>query len=160
MKIVEPAVEAVQIADPLKKVEYVARVCTDSYRKMTAVSAQPFCEKLLQRKHFSPFEHFRGKIENYFCVMHGAYGVFDRIAKRGDHLYVNGRDFLACSDGRDLDSFAALEEADDYLTLKFTIDSGIARELIRHRQMSFMERSTRYCNMQGGIEFVRPRPFR
>lgn len=31
-------------------------------------------------------------------------------------------------------------------TVRFNIPIGISRELIRHRKMSFSERSTRYCN--------------
>ena len=36
---------------------------------------------------------------------------------------------------------------------------GISRELCRHRSMSFMERSTRWCSWwpeEGGVEFIRP----
>lgn len=82
--------------------------------------------------------------------------------KTGREVYreftaVNGRDYLAL--GGKLEDLKELPEADDYMAVKFTVDVGVARELIRHRQMSFMERSTRYCNMAGGVEFIKPVPF-
>lgn len=169
MAIIDPSVEVVKISDPLKKVEYVARVCTDSYGKMTEDSAKSFCEKLLKMGHTSPFEHFRGEGDTSYMIDN----LIERKAKDFSQIYgftyrytehpkemlanINGRDFI--SSGGDLEHFAGMEEATDYITLKFTVDIGISRELIRHRQMSFMEQSTRYVNMADGIEFVRPLPF-
>ena len=39
---------------------------------------------------------------------------------------------------------AMLEHA--YLTVRFTVDRGVANELVRHRVASFAQESTRYCN--------------
>ena len=80
---------------------------------------------------------------------------FSRLWK--DHLTINARDYLAF--GGKLEGLKELPEADDYMTVKFTVDIGVSRELIRHRQMSFMERSTRYCNMSDCIDFIKPVPF-
>lgn len=169
MKIIDPSVEVVKISDPLKKVEYVARVCTDSYGKMTEDSAKPFCEKLLKMGHLSPFEHFRGEgnigymVDNLIAGkakdFSQVYGLTYRYKEHKKEMLanINGRDFIAI--GGDLEHFAEMKEASDYITLKFTVDIGISRELIRHRQMSFMEQSTRYVNMKDGIDFVRPLPF-
>lgn len=162
MNIIEPNVEVVKISDPLKKIEYVARVCTNSYDKITEGSAKPFCEKLLKMGHTSPFEHFRGIVpwEDYLNLKSDIfpYGFTERIMEDSPYYArMNGRDYLAC--GGDLEYLAELDEATNYITLKFTIDIGISRELIRHRQMSFMEMSTRYVNMKDGIEFIRPLPF-
>ena len=170
MKIIDPAVEVVKIADPLKKVEYMARVCTDSYGKMKVDSAKPFCEKLLKMGHTSPFEHFRGKGDISYMMDNLAerkakdfsqiYGLTYRYTEHPKEMLanINGRDFISI--GGDLEHLAGMKEAEGYITLKFTVDIGISRELIRHRQMSFMERSTRYVNMKDGIEFVRPLPFK
>lgn len=87
------------------------------------------------------------------------YGYYDRIKPIGDgvHANMNARDYFAI--GGTLNELQSLPEAEDYMTVKFVCDIGISRELCRHRQMSFMERSTRYCNMKDGIEFILPVPF-
>lgn len=167
--IVDPSVEVVKISDPLKKIEYVARVCTNSYDKITEESAKPFCEKLLKMGHTSPFEHFRGEGDISYMMDNLAerkakdfsqiYGLTYRYTEHPKEMLanINGRDFISI--GGDLEHLAQMKEATDYITLKFTVDIGISRELIRHRQMSFMEMSTRYVNMKDGIDFVRPLPF-
>ena len=167
MKIIEPEVKLVSGKSPLEKVEFVGRVCTNSYDKMTEKSALPFCQMLHKRNHGTPFEHTRVAIghHEYIEIVNrlpvgdfiDTYGLNNRIAMGGKNVHINGRDFLAI--GGTLEELAALPECDDYATLQFTIDIGISRELCRHRQMSFMERSTRYVNLKDGIEFIRPLPF-
>ena len=168
MKIIEPEVKFVSCKSPLEQVEFVGRVCTNSYDKMTVNSALPFCQMLYNRKHGTPFEHTRVKVPNsLYCEclyskssgdMPGdIYGFLYRARNFLENHIMTGRDFLAI--GGTIEELAKLTESDDYATLQFTIDIGISRELCRHRQMSFMERSTRYVNLKDGIEFIRPMPF-
>lgn len=42
------------------------------------------------------------------------------------------------------------------LSVRFIIPRGISHELVRHRLASYSQESTRYCNYQGGVEFIRP----
>jgi flavin-dependent thymidylate synthase len=42
------------------------------------------------------------------------------------------------------------------LTVRFTTSRSIANELIRHRLCSFSQKSTRYCDEKGDIEFIEP----
>nr|DAK88681.1 MAG TPA: Thymidylate synthase complementing protein [Caudoviricetes sp.] len=74
-----------------------------------------------------------------------------------NRITINVRDYL--TQGGKLKDLKEFSFADDYMTVKFTVDIGVARELIRHRQMSFMERSTRYCNMFDDIELIKPVSF-
>lgn len=167
MKIIEPEVTLLAETSPLKKVEIVGRVCTDSYDKMTDDSALPFCQMLHKRNHGTPFEHIRvivpdSLFDNIYCGRNGhntesIYGYNNRTIREYGLHCMNGRDFLAI--GGTIEELAGLPENDDYATLHFVIDIGISRELCRHRQMSFMERSTRYVNLKDGIEFIRPLPF-
>lgn len=167
MKIIEPEVTLLAETSPLKKVEIVGRVCTDSYDKMTETSALPFCQMLHKRNHGTPFEHIRVVVpigqyaevvkRTYTIPFYNTYGINNRVYTDRKHARINGRDFLAI--GGTIEELAGLPESDDYATLHFVIDIGISRELCRHRQMSFMERSTRYVNLKDGIEFIRPLPF-
>lgn len=44
-----------------------------------------------------------------------------------------------------------------FLSVKFTTNIGVSRELTRHRHFSFAEQSTRYCNYgKKGFEFILP----
>lgn len=49
---------------------------------------------------------------------------------------------FAFTDDSDLD----IREADDYMTLKWTTDTGITHQAVRSRIFSFMQESSRYCN--------------
>lgn len=167
MRIIEPSVEIYNERNHYKKIETIARVCTGTQDK---VGSKPgFVENLWKNHHETPFEHVRIASQEY-PFGHGKlndmrlYGIsygflnrlgFSRLWK--DHLTINARDYLAF--GGKLEELEEWSEADDYMTVKFTVDIGVARELIRHRQMSFMERSTRYCNMSDGVEFIKPVPF-
>lgn len=165
MKIISPKVEFITEKNPLKRIELVARVCWGTESKITETSAKPFCEKLLQMGHTSPFEHARVKVPiMVYSELYGKkapYGYFNRIifsmGEKKPCADMNVRDFLAI--GGKLDDVETFEIADDFATACFTVDIGISRELVRHRQFSFMERSTRYVNMKDGIEFITPIPF-
>lgn len=45
------------------------------------------------------------------------------------------------------------------ITVKFVTDRGVANELVRHRNCSFAQESTRYCNYSSGVCFIKP-PFK
>lgn len=42
------------------------------------------------------------------------------------------------------------------ITVKFTCSRGVSHELVRHRLCSFAQKSTRYCDEKGDIEFIEP----
>jgi thymidylate synthase (FAD) len=163
MRTIKPKAEFYSEPNPLKRIERVARVCWGTEDKITESSAKPFCEKLLKMGHTSPFEHIRVKvpIEKYtgFYNKH-PYGFYSRVRFLGNGDYcadMNARDYIAM--GGSLDELETLELSDGFATVRFTVDIGISRELCRHRQFSFMERSTRYVNMKYGVDFVLPFPF-
>lgn len=169
MKVIEPAVEIYREPDHFRKIETIARVCTGTQDK---VGSNPdFLRNLLNLGHGTPFEHVRVRVDrnitwDYPCSLKEIYGLYYRIGREWEETSinhkryvntVNGRDFLAV--GGTLEQLKDLPEDENYMTVKFTIDIGIARELVRHRQMSFMERSTRYAKWDDDVEFVRPLPF-
>jgi thymidylate synthase (FAD) len=171
MKIIEQSVEIITEPNPLKRIELVGRVCWKSEHRITEDSAKPFVAGLIKRGHTSPLEHARVVVprDNKSFMLYSIrepYGYSDRrrsVYKKGC-VYadvVNVRDLWnMCSYFNHEKDFVSevekLENAKDYMTVKFTTDIGMTRELIRHRQMSFMELSTRYVNYEDGIEFVKP----
>ena len=159
MRIIEPSVEIYTEYDHYKKIETVARVCTGTQDK---VGSKPgFVENLWKNHHETPFEHVRLAVDwNVRRFREKTYGFWDRLGLSRmwkNCITINVRDYF--TQGGKLKDLKELQEADDYMTVKFTVDIGVSRELIRHRQMSFMERSTRYCNMSDCIDFIKPVPF-
>ena len=159
MRIIEPSVEIYTEYDHYKKIETVARVCTGTQDK---VGSKPgFVENLWKNHHETPFEHVRIVVGwDMKRFYNKTYGFWDRVGlTKGleKDLILNVRDYLTL--GGKLKDLKELPEADDYMTIKFTVDIGVSRELIRHRQFSFQERSTRYCNMSDCIDFIKPVPF-
>lgn len=150
MKLIEPSVSIVPKMPTFQKIEMITRVCTGTQDKCSdnETDAMSFCNKLIERGHMSPFEHVRVNAVNedkvYDTDVDSPYGLWDRLRiPDGLHFTLNVRDVLAV--GKPFEKIVEYEEASDYMTICFDIDIGLSRELIRHRQMSFMERSTRYC---------------
>lgn len=44
----------------------------------------------------------------------------------------------------------------NWISVKFTVDRGISHELTRHRNVSFAQESTRYCNYKDDCVFIQP----
>lgn len=188
MRIIEPSVEIYTEYDHFRKIETIARVCTGTQDKVGSkpgfvenlwknrhetpfehvrIKVEklpiPFCdlppEERLMKSIFG--EDMSGDTygQSYRRIKEREKVLNPKTGRKvfREFTAVNGRDYLAM--GGKLDSLNELPESDDYMTVKFTVDIGVARELIRHRQMSFMERSTRYCNMSDCIDFIKPVPF-
>lgn len=161
MNIVTPTVSIYDEVDNLKKIETICRICTDSQKK---VGSDPeFLQKRWKEGHGSVFEHLRIVLpENdafKYIMQDGvelSYGALDRIEWCDDMCLMNGRDFLAL--GGTVEELKKYPQDPLFITAKFVVDIGISRELIRHRQMSFTEKSTRYCKFDSGVDFVLPIP--
>lgn len=171
MKIIEQSVEIITEPNPLKRIELVGRVCWKSEHRITEDSAKPFVEGLIKRGHTSPLEHARVIIpdNNFRFILSSSRETYG-YRERRRNVYKKGCFYAEVVNVRDLwnmvnyfnhyNKFVSevekLENANDYMTVKFITDIGMTRELLRHRQMSFMELSTRYVNYQDGIEFIKP----
>ena len=161
MNIISPDVTIYREGDNLKKIEMICRICTDSQDK---VGSDPsFLQKRWREGHGSVFEHLRVAIpenEAFPYIMQEdvtlPYGALERIEWNDNACFINGRDFLAL--GGTLEELNKHPQDPLYITARFVVDIGIARELIRHRQMSFTEKSTRYCKFDSGVDFILPIP--
>ena len=176
MKIVLPKAEILPRMAPLEKIELCGRVCYKSEDKITEDSAERFVKKLIERGHTSVLEHARVVVpaEVFPGYYHGpkgrntTYGFFGRISYRRPATTVetdyrpfsrliNSRDFIAM--GGTLEELKTLEEADDYMSVRFICDRAIANELVRHRVFSFSQLSSRYVSYKDGVDFILPLPF-
>lgn len=139
----------------LESVETTARVCTDTNNN----GRIEFAKKMWEMGHCTPFEHntfrlrVKGKIQKAIeaCEAIGIYQPGLRILPDG---FIGGS-FRSLSrlDAFKLDSFNEIVDhlewvdtssEDARITFKVETNIGVARQLLRHREFSFTERSTRY----------------
>lgn len=166
MNIVEPSVEIITEQNPLKRIELCGRVCYKSEDKITETSAERFVERLIKSGHTSVLEHARvvstevGRIGAALWALwpEKSAAVAGRMSSHWHHQTLNARDYLALLPNTKAADLAKLENADDYMTVRFICDRAIANELVRHRVFSFSQESTRYVNYKEGVNFVLPTP--
>lgn len=156
----------ISIDNPLKLIEYCARVCYASTDKIKEGSAMPFVKGLVDNHHWTPLEHayihiYLDEIED-FRVQSYVEGMY-RVAAPGDWFFADrkltrgafyrGQDergrFLAGNmrdiyvwmsrnyDSLDLYNSSAVSLADDYAVFEILTDRGVATEFFRHRTMSY-----------------------
>lgn len=168
MRVIDPSVEIITETNPLKKIELCGRVCYKSEDRITEDSARKFVQNLIDRGHTSVLEHSRVRVDfsgtDRSTYLQGFGEILHCIRPRTyycghDVWRMNIRDLLVVHPEETLEEIGALEDADDYMTVRFVCDRAIANELVRHRVFSFSQESTRYVNYKDGIEFIRPAPF-
>ena len=161
MKVIFPSVEIITESNPMRRIELCGRVCYKSEDKITETSAKKFVERLIKSGHTSVLEHARIVTDvplrlfgsPAYNVAHHRFGVSKGL------ITLNARDYLALFPETNAADFAKMENADDYMTVRFVCDRAIANELVRHRVFSFSQESTRYVNYKEGVTFVSPYPF-
>ena len=134
-----------------QSVEVTAKVCTDAPVKLE----DEFAVRLWKRGHYTPFEHNTMELPvSDPCaavltkwVMEtevlGLYNPAFRVSPRGTILgslrafaEALGIDYLQCLE--------RLTMSEGRITYYVETNIGVAREILRHRCLSFTERSTRY----------------
>lgn len=181
MKIIEQSYEICEsndytIQDVYKDIERAARVSYKSEDRITEDSAEKMVNRLVEMGHLSPLEF--GTIyltldEN--AEYRGRYGKethskVRRVTEYGDDteekttLYITTNYRVIVEHGwfEDLKYLTAPTE-NHYrrTTVKFITNRSVSHELVRHRSMSFMQESQRYCNynkdkFDNQITFIKP----
>lgn len=174
MNITYASASIIPETNPLAKIELCGRVCYKSESRITPTSAYKFVEKLRQNGHTSVLEHARvnvtlpARLEQLAADLAASddldegirfAGIMSRFQEIEEGFTMNVRDYLALFPDATLEEVAKMEPADDYMTVRFVCDRGIANELVRHRVFSFSQESTRYVNYESGVTFVVPEPF-
>lgn len=139
MKLIDTSVEIYEEPNNLLKIETIARTCTGTADK-AGKNSKGFCKKLLSMGHMSPFEHVWVYPKDTMVVR--TYGSEERYLHTSA---LNGRDYIQA--GGTLEELQKCKPYEGIITAKFICDIGLSRELLRHRQMSFMEQSTRYTDL-------------
>lgn len=214
MKIVNPSHEILLPDSPYRHIERIGRVCYKSEDKATIASAEPFCQRMFNNKHYAMIEHFRFIIEvnkdiytdllfsnkynkyltftnddGKYIISASARGFNDMFNAVMDaevytdedqdiiefiisdiiHIVRNIIEVYRCpylfnniinecisnyNDNkpkvRIIKDFNELNDNEykkhAWYSVHFVCDRGVTHEMVRHRDASFAQESTRYCN--------------
>lgn len=155
------------LQDVYKDIERAARVSYKSEDKITEDSAEKMVQRLIKMKHYSPLEFgtIYLKIEQITCcniiMKANAKGCFAKPWVHRNEVIENenGRNvhywyittnyrFIVENRLEDLLQYMCdpTEHHQRRTTVKFITNRAVSHELVRHRSMSFMQESQRYCN--------------
>lgn len=177
MKLVNQSVELVEQEynelNPLdsiyKQIEKAGRIC---YLSCPKNDASGFVNMLIEKEHYSPLEH--GTVNLKFDVSEIYYVIPQLLLKNRyskaqvdndklSGLYITTNYRVLVENNINI---AKLNFCDDGMspkrhTFHITTSIGIAREIMRHRNFSFSQESTRYCNyskdkFNNEITFIAP----
>lgn len=161
--------------DIIKHIELCGRTCYKSEDKRTDFSAEKFVNMLKSNHHMSVLEHGTVYLDmpmnDNFSVIHNPYSVvnfyldedgFERIA-----MTTNYRVILENNLDEEFKLYSIsipTEHHEQRYTFRITCSRAIANEVVRHRQMSYSQESTRYCNysmsrFSGELTFIKPEWF-
>lgn len=180
MKLVKPYFEILEqesgISGVYKAIERASRLSYKSEDKITEDSAKPFVDKLTNAGHLSCLEH--GTVYLYIPMPEW---VDTYVHKLGDSPYTKYIDVFTDTWGTSTVSVTTnyrviieqnlhsvleyISEPNEHherrISVFFNSDIGTMRELFRHRRMSYIQESTRFCNYSNGkfgseVTFIQP----
>lgn len=161
MKLIKPSIKLIE-QEPgkegiLKQIELAARTSYKSYNKITNDSYKKFIDMLIERGHLSPLEHgsvylkIPIKAETSYRIDEYKDNPYTKTAIDKDlKYYYISTNYRVLVEHDWLDDLKYLCEPTEYhekrITIKVICSIGTSRELNRHRTLSIVEQSTRFCN--------------
>lgn len=160
-----------------KHIEKCTRVAYKSEDKITEDSAVSFINKLLNMKHLAPMEfgtvHFRIPITllKTVCIDLDAEGLWNRewlkynVIDPFVYFTTNYRYWLVMIDKINYLKDYFTEEDNEYYPKRYTVklitSRTISHEVVRHRTMSFIQESQRFCSynkdkFNNEVTFIKP----
>lgn len=168
MRFIDSSVEIIEqepgILGVYKQIERAARTAYKSEDKITEGSAQRMVEALCKSNHGACLEHgtiylFKKELDPNFINKYSknkysiSVVINDATNKDvlGTYITTNARVIFENGWEDDLQYMCEPTEFHEKrITVKFITSIGICREILRHRRMSFLNESTRYCNYSKG----------
>ena len=160
-----------------KNIEKCTRVAYKSEDKITKDSAVSFVNKLLNMRHLAPMEfgtiHFKMPITllKTFAedlMYHNLYNMEWLKCKAADnyaYFTTNYRHWLVMIDKVDYLKDYFTEEDNEYYPKRYTVklitNRAVSHEVVRHRTMSFIQESQRFCaynkdKFNNEVTFIKP----
>lgn len=145
------------LQDVYKDIERAARVSYKSEDKITEDSAEKMVQRLISMKHYSPLEFGTiylkitlDPIRNIYIAEKYEDNPFSAVTISKDLTRYVTTNYRVIVENHWEDDLQYMCEPTKYhqrrTTVKFITNRAISHELVRHRSMSFMQESQRYCN--------------
>ena len=160
-----------------KHIEKCTRVAYKSEDKITEDSAVSFINKLLNMRHFAPMEfgtiHFKipTTLLKTVCIDLDAEGLWNRewlkynVIDPFVYFTTNYRHWLVMIDKVNYLKDYFTEENNEYYPKRYTVklitNRAVSHEVVRHRTMSFIQESQRFCaynkdKFNNEVTFIKP----
>lgn len=154
------------LQDIYKDIERAARVSYKSENKITEGSAEKMVQRLINMKHYSPLEFGTVYLttDDYYIADKYVHNKYSKVAII-DHIAYITTNYRVIVENRYEDHLKYLTLPTIFhskrVTVHFITNRAVSHELVRHRSMSFMQESQRYCNYSKGkfnneLTFIRP----
>lgn len=157
------------LQDIYKDIERAARVSYKSEDKITEDSAEKMVKRLINMKHYSPLEFGTVYLKMpmaqlYFTCIKYEKNQFSKTIMSDGYFYVTTNYRVIIENGWENDLQYMCKPTKHHqrrTTIKFITNRAMTHELVRHRSMSFMQESQRYCNyskdkFNNEITFIKP----
>ena len=157
------------LQDIYKDIERAARVSYKSEDKITEDSAEKMVKCLINMKHYSPLEFGTVYLKMpmaqlYFTCIKYEKNQFSKTIMSDGYFYVTTNYRVIIENGWENDLQYMCKPTKHHqrrTTIKFITNRAMTHELVRHRSMSFMQESQRYCNyskdkFNNEITFIKP----
>lgn len=189
MRLIEPSVEMLPVpkdeVQALKNLELIGRVCYKSEDKITEDSYKKFYLQLKRNGHWSVLEHltcfwkihqpnvridpntplpmFDYNIQKFINNKYTQVRIYPTVTSRDVTAYITTNARAIHENFWEMKYFYYGHPSKYYQRYSFRIicSRATANELVRHRNFSFMQESTRYCNyskdkFNNEITFIKP----
>lgn len=157
------------LQDIYKDIERAARVSYKSEDKITEDSAEKIVKRLINMKHYSPLEFGTVYLKmpmaqlHFTCIKYEK-NQFSKTIMSDGYFYVTTNYRVIIENGWENDLQYMCKPTKHHqrrTTIKFITNRAMTHELVRHRSMSFMQESQRYCNyskdkFNNEITFIKP----
>lgn len=168
MRLIKPSYNILsqkgEIDGIYKAIERAGRLAYKSEDKITDTSAKPFVEKLIKAGHLSVLEHGTvylklspSEIHIYHKYRDNPYTKVNIIYSKEPYpvpTYCVSTNYRVLIEHGWLDDLKYLCEPTEHherrIGVFFNSNIGIMRELFRHRKMSYIQESSRFCNYSNG----------
>lgn len=137
-----------------KQIERCARISYKSESRIVENSAKEFVDRLISSHHYAPLEFGTVYLTvpsfaaaNFYKYAHNPYSKFIDIPVDNLIYITTNYRVLVENDWLDDLNYISLPMAHQQrYTFKVITSRGISQEILRHRRMSFIQESQRYCN--------------
>ena len=185
-KIIEDELAGMSI---YQRIAYCAGVCYQREPRKTEEEAQAFCKKMVSTGHLSTLEmavvHLVvpawsipdhkflsvSQLEGDRFVISGSIRAFIEVDKASDLLMFLRSElplFFGVGDTNPNPKYEPTRLAQPHeipwqhkhVAVRFVVNRAVSHELVRHRPMSFLQESQRYCRYEDEVVFIRPEWYR